>query len=94
MMDVLHEPLKFGIDQCFLELVLVGMLGNELRGEFLVFFMHKIINRCYMTKNTVSQIVTELSHAHRCRYVTLVLKDFAYFCSMAFLGFWNGRFLR
>lgn len=47
-----------------------------------------------MTKNTVSQIVTELSHAHRCRYVTFVLKDFGYFCSMAFLGFWNGRFLR
>jgi predicted ABC-type exoprotein transport system permease subunit len=94
IVDVLHEPLKLGIDQCLLELVLMGVLGDELRGEFLVFFMHKIINRCYMTKNTVSQIVAELSHAHRRRHVTFVLKDFAYFHSMAFLGFRKRRFLR
>jgi len=47
-----------------------------------------------MTKNTVSQIVAELSHAHRRRHVTFVLKDFAYFHSMAFLGFRKRRFLR
>jgi hypothetical protein len=39
---VLHEPLELGIDEGLLELVLMAVLGDELAGELLVFFMHGI----------------------------------------------------
>ena len=46
-----------------------------------------------MTKNTVSEIVTELSHGHCRRYVTLALKDLAQLAAMAFLCSWKGELL-
>ena len=44
ILDVLHQPLKLSINERFLELVFVVGLGDELTGDLLVFFMHKIIN--------------------------------------------------
>lgn len=41
---ILHQPLELGVDECLLQLVFVVGLGDELAGNLLVFFMHKIIN--------------------------------------------------
>lgn len=41
-MNILHKPLKLGVDECLFELIFMVIFGDELGGYFLAFFMHYV----------------------------------------------------
>ena len=47
LIEIFHEPLKFGINKCFAHDVFMVVFGYELRGKFFIAFVHILTGKFY-----------------------------------------------